>query len=151
MKRIPWDIYEAALLVEAYWLIEDYPTQKKKILQGLSNLLRRRAIRKGMEIEPKFRNLAGMNFQYSLLQYYITDGEEGLSSHVAQTIAEVSDIYQNQHDKYLEILNHAFQETGNIDSRRGDDMGKFSQLKQRILSFFLYAPDTTLTTEKIGG
>lgn len=107
MKRIPWDKYESALLVEAYWQIAQTPSKKSLILKNLSITLRQRAIRKGMEIDSFFRNYNGMKIQYALLEYLVTDGNKGLSGNIAKTIAEVEAIYENDQTMFLEILKQA--------------------------------------------
>lgn len=112
MRPIRWDEYEAALLVDAYWRIEKMPSQKARILQELSEALRRRAIRKGMEIDSIFRNYNGMKMQYGLLQYLVTEGEKGLSGHVSKVIAEIEAIYEKDYPHFLQILAHARQESG---------------------------------------
>ena len=70
----------------------------------LSESLRRMGIRRGMVVDSKYRNYNGMKLQYGLLQYWLTDGEKGLSGHISKTIIEVSDIYNNDHYTYCLIL-----------------------------------------------
>ena len=107
MKRVLWDTYEAALLVDAYWKIEKAPEEKSHILMELSETLRRMAIRRGMVIGSTYRNYNGMKLQYGLLQYCITNGEKGLSGHISKTIMEVSDTYNNDRHTYFSILSRA--------------------------------------------
>ena len=67
MKRVIWDEEEAALLVDTYRRIEAAPSQKNELLHQLSDVLRKRAISKGLEINERFRNFNGMKFQYGAL------------------------------------------------------------------------------------
>ena len=104
MKRIIWDEEEAALLVDTYRRIEATPSQKNELLHQLSDVLRKRAISKGLEIDERFRNFNGMKLQYELLRYLMTDGEQGLSENVAKTIAEMAEIYRSEPEKFNKIL-----------------------------------------------
>ena len=104
MKRIIWDEEEAALLVDTYRRIEATPSQKNELLHQLSDVLRKRAISKGLEIDERFRNFNGMKLQYELLRYLMTDGEQGLSENVAKTIAEVADFYRFEPENFVYIL-----------------------------------------------
>ena len=104
MKRIIWDEEEAALLVDTYRRIEVTPSQKNELLHQLSDVLRKRAISNGLEIDERFRNFNGMKFQYELLRYLMTDGEQGLSGNVAKTITEMAEIYRSEPEKFENIL-----------------------------------------------
>lgn len=104
MKRVIWDKKEAALLVDIYQKIEAKPSQKNELLHRLSNVLWKRAVSKGLEIDERFRNFNGMKFQYELLCYLMTDGEQGLSGNMAKTIAEMAEIYRSETEKFNEII-----------------------------------------------
>ena len=111
MKRVIWE--EAALLVDTYRRIEATPFQKNELLYQLSDVLRKRAISKGLEIDERFRNFNGMKFQYELLRYLMTDGEQGLSENVAKTIAEVAELYRSEPEKFNKILRKALIKVNN--------------------------------------
>lgn len=102
MKKVNWDEEEAALLVDTYRRIEATPSQKSELLHQLSDVLRKRAVSKGLEIDERFRNFNGMKFQYDLLRYLMTDGEQGLSG-AAKTIAEMAEIYRSEPEKFENI------------------------------------------------
>ena len=104
MKRVIWDEEEAALLVDTYRRIEATPSQKSELLHQLSDVLRKRAVSKGLEIDERFRNFNGMKFQYDFLRYLMTDGEQGNPS-AAKTIAEMAEIYRSEPEKFEKILN----------------------------------------------
>ena len=105
MRRVIGAGEEAALLVDSYRRIEAMPSQKNELLHQLFDVLRKRAILKGLEIDERFRNFNGMKLQYELLRYLMTDGEQGLSGNVAKTIAEVAELYRSEPEKFEEILN----------------------------------------------
>ena len=48
MKRVIWAEEEAALLVDTYRRIEAMPSQKNELLHQLSDVLRTRAVSKGL-------------------------------------------------------------------------------------------------------
>lgn len=102
MKRVIWE--EAALLVDTYRRIEAAPSQMNELLHQLSDVLRKRAISKGLEIDERFRNFNGMKFQYELLRYLMTDGEQGLPGNAAKTIAEMAEIYRSEPEKFENIF-----------------------------------------------
>lgn len=102
MKRVIWE--EAALMVDAYRRIEATPSQKNELLHQLFDVLRKRAISKGLEIDERFRNFNGMKFQYELLRYLMTDGEQGLPGNAAKTIAEMAEIYRSEPEKFENIF-----------------------------------------------
>lgn len=104
MKRVIWDEEEAALLVDTYRRIQATPSQKNELLHQLSDVLRKRAVSKGLEINERFRNFNGMKLQYELLRYLMTDGEQGLSENIAKTIAEVAELYRSELEKFNKIL-----------------------------------------------
>ena len=92
------------MLVDTYRRIEAAPSQQNELLHQLSDVLRKRAISKGLEIDERFRNFNGMKFQYELLRYLMTDGEQGLSGNVAKTIAEMAELYRSEPEKFNKIL-----------------------------------------------
>lgn len=91
--------------MDTYRRIEAAPSQKNELLHQLSDVLRKRAISNGLEIDERFRNFNGMKFQYALLRYLMTDGEQGLSGNVAKTITEMAEIYRSEPEKFEKILN----------------------------------------------
>ena len=64
-SRVCWDEYETALLIEAFWKIEENKSSKNEVLIRLSNDLRKRAVNNGMKIDDTFRNLNGIGLQLS--------------------------------------------------------------------------------------
>lgn len=90
--------------MDTYRRIEAAPSQKNELLHQLSDVLRKRAISNGLEIDERFRNFNGMKFQYELLRYLMTDGEQGLSRNVAKTITEMAEIYRSEPEKFENIL-----------------------------------------------
>ena len=66
-KLIPFDKYEAALLIEAVVRVENGDLLRQKAVEELSAALRRRALDKGIQISESFRSVVGISSQFSLV------------------------------------------------------------------------------------
>ena len=60
--RIPWDKYEAALLLDYCIKVENSEISRVEAVSTVSQMLRSRAIRKGYEIDDVFRNENGIQY-----------------------------------------------------------------------------------------
>lgn len=67
MREKNWDIYEVALLIEAYLKIEE-GANKISTLESLSINLRKMAKNAGFEIDDKYRNLNGLQWQLGYMK-----------------------------------------------------------------------------------
>lgn len=63
--RIPWDKYEAALLLEYCIKIENRELTRVEAISIVSQILRSRATRNGKKIDDIFRNENGIGMQLS--------------------------------------------------------------------------------------
>lgn len=104
-KRIGWDKYETALLVEAFWKIEDKDGNREDILKELSKNLRQKAINQGYLIDDKFRNYNGMAIQLANLSTSFFP--ERPHMHKTQIFEEIADLYKNHREKYNNLLEEA--------------------------------------------
>lgn len=104
-KRIPWSKYEIALLFMAYERVVNGSSMKEQAT-WLSDELRRLASIKGIEIDKTFRNINGINMQLGNVQFLFTRGEKGLSG-ASREIRNMYDIYVNDHDQFVAILEEA--------------------------------------------
>ncbi|WP_138262166.1 hypothetical protein [[Clostridium] hylemonae] len=101
-----WDKYETALLVEAYIKVTEGGEIKTKVLQELSNNLRKMAVNKGLEIDEVFRNLNGMMWQYFFIEK--TFKKSGVGQHLpAKVFRDVVELYVHNRKKFDEILKEA--------------------------------------------
>lgn len=111
--RIPWDKYETALLFDFYTRIES-GSNMRSVATQLSETLRIKAEKQGLEIDEKFRNVNGMLMKLENVRYLITDGTSGLSS-VSQGIKDMYKL-KNQHpDEYEEIRREAWKMASGTD------------------------------------
>lgn len=93
MKKVNWSVEEAVALMNLY--IENdskIPVDENKV-ENLSNILKKRAEILNLEIDEKFRNIAGLNMQLACIHYVATDGKEGLSG--------ASDLFYDTYELYL--------------------------------------------------
>lgn len=113
MQRVLWDIYEAALLLDTCLKIETKPLNKEFFLKELSDMLRKRALLKGLDVDDVFRNYNGMKRQYSLFIYLLTKGKKGFAGHNSKKFVDIIEIYKNDQNQYKKILKQAYREAGN--------------------------------------
>ena len=103
-KSVAWDIHEAALLLQAYLDIEKKPTSREQCLSDLSRILRQNAVKSGIRIDEKFRNIPSLNYQYNKLRYLMTDGKYGFSGPVMPVISKIVELYKSARNDYEAIL-----------------------------------------------
>ena len=108
--RIKWDEYEVALLVHYYCKIQDREISFEAATIELSERLRRKAIRKGIQIDNIYRNTNGMSMKLGNMQYLFTNGEKGLDSY-SQMDKEIYELYKNDNEKYQKLLMKALEMT----------------------------------------
>lgn len=106
--RKNWDCYEVAKLIDTYFKTQSCqtPKEKNKVLGDLSTSLRNYAIKQGLEIDEKYRNLNGMILQLSHMEYVITSGKKGLPN-APKIFIDVFDIYKSNVGEYEKILGKA--------------------------------------------
>ncbi len=76
--NIPWNEFEAVLLVEACSKVISGEAPKSELIPELSQRLRAQMIRQGAEVSDTYRNENGIALQLSAMQYIMTNGEVGL-------------------------------------------------------------------------
>ncbi|MBQ6974933.1 MAG: hypothetical protein IJS81_08695 [Selenomonadaceae bacterium] len=105
MKRIRWTIEEVVAIVDVYFRNECGEINNLNLeLENLSQSLNRRADILKISHDEKFRNLNGMKCIFENIKYVATDGEEGLSN-ASKLHQIVVDMYYNEREKFIEILN----------------------------------------------
>lgn len=104
-KKVGWDKYETALLIEAFWKIENKEGNRIEILTQLSKSLRQKAINQGQEIDDKFRNYNGMTMQIANLAGSFFP--ERSSLHKTMIFEEVANLYKTDREKFNKLLEEA--------------------------------------------
>lgn len=115
-KKVGWDKYETALLIEAFWKIEDNGDSRTKILTELSNTLRQKAINQGQEIDDKFRNYNGMAIQ--LANISASFFPERASMHKTAIFEEIANLFKNNRTEFNHLLEEAHKLVGISDNRK---------------------------------
>lgn len=103
--RIKWDKYEAALLIDTFWLIENEPTRKKEHIQNLSAALRQKALNAGLEIDEVFRNFNGISMQLAPIAHAFFPERPTLTTSLL--FEEMVAIYKNDYQLFQSILAEA--------------------------------------------
>lgn len=105
-KRIPWDKYQIALLIDTYFSIERNEISHSEGISSLSSLFREHALKEGMIIDECYRNENGIGMCLEHIRYLYTNGNKGLSnfSNSEKAIVDMQKKYPNL---YQRILNEA--------------------------------------------
>ena len=115
-KRIPWDIYEAVLLVDAYYLVKEGCLDRKMAVCILSEELRRKALNSNLAIDDVFRNTNGINMRLYEIQYIDTGGKTGMKN-TSKLFVETVEIYHNSPDEFYSLLQEAKRQVGYSSQR----------------------------------
>ena len=80
MIRVPWDLEEAVALLNLYERYGETSVPPLHEIENLSKIYQHRAHVLGLNIDDKFRNVAGLNLQLACFHYIATNGQHGMSS-----------------------------------------------------------------------
>lgn len=103
MKRIFWDMEEAAVLLQGLLDVREGKVSRKNAIARVSKELRTRAIRRHGDIDEKFRNENGIDIQMAHLEYALTDGEAGWKP-AYQWQYKILDIFHNEPETFSKLL-----------------------------------------------
>lgn len=78
-KKINWSVEEALALIDLYIKTGAKVPVDGSNVEALLNTLRKRAKILNLDIDEKFRNVAGLNMQLACMNYVATGGKEGVS------------------------------------------------------------------------
>ncbi len=106
MKRILWDMEEAAVLLDGLLQVRFGKISRTDAIASVSEELRARAARRHYDIDEKFRNENGISLQMAHLEYGLTDGETGWEP-AYRWQEQILDIYYNEPEIYKKLLNRA--------------------------------------------
>lgn len=104
-KKICWDKHETALLIEAFWKIENKEGNRTEILAELSKALRQKAINQGKKIDNKFRNYNGMSMQLANLTASFFPNRAAM--HKTAIFMEIAELYKNNREEFNKLLSEA--------------------------------------------
>ena len=67
-KTVPFSIYEAVLLLDAYLESKNAEIPRLRVVKRLSNDLRTMAINEGKTIDDSFRSVDGLSYQITIMK-----------------------------------------------------------------------------------
>ena len=101
-KRIVWDQYETALLIDTFWEIEKSPGRKQELIKGLSKALRQKALNSGLTVDEKFRNVNGITMQLSPIAHAFFPDRPSLTS--SMMFNQMVELYKNDRESFDRTL-----------------------------------------------
>ncbi len=104
--RIPWDEYEIAILISACVDYNASRCTKKEAIKYVSQTLRKRAEKNGIEIDDVFRNENGITMQFMLVNELLTQEKCGLRG-ASKLFISMVELYKSDKTKFQEILMEA--------------------------------------------
>lgn len=113
LKRLLWDKYETALLIEAFWKIENKEAKRLTVLEELSRNLRKKALNQGIEIDDTFRYINGMTYKMSEITAFFYPEVPRMQS--PKIDEEIVELYKTNKNQFNHILNKAHQLVNEIN------------------------------------
>lgn len=104
--RIPWDEYETVILISACVDYNAGKCTKKEAIKDVSQILRKRAEKNGIEIDDVFRNENGITMQFMLVNELLTQEKSGLRG-ASKLFISMVELYKSDRTKFQEILMEA--------------------------------------------
>lgn len=100
--RIPWDKYEAAILLDYCIKVENGDISRNEAIATVSQVLRQRAISKGHKINDVFRNENGIGMQLSAMRNCYLGKKSGLN--ISRLFYEVVELQKNNPIAFYRLL-----------------------------------------------
>lgn len=104
--RIPWDEYETAILISACVDYNAGKCTRKEAIKNVSQTLKKRAEKNGIEIDDVFRNENGITMQFMLVNELLTQEKCGLRG-ASKLFISMVELYKSDRKKFQEILMEA--------------------------------------------
>lgn len=101
-----WDIYEAAVLLDAYLKVRSGGLTKQKAIEQVSCALMKMATNNGSVIDDVYRNENGISFQFQRMDSAFSGKTIILPS--TKLFNEVVNLYTNSRERFDAILSDAF-------------------------------------------
>ena len=105
-RRVLWDAEETAILVHAYIQVKSELLFEDEAIKFVSNTLRERALRKGMDIGATFRNENGITMQMTKIEDLFSGGKFRLSP-PPQVFVDVVNLYKKNRPAFNDLLQQA--------------------------------------------
>ena len=105
--RVPWDKYEAAVLLDACLRVEQGKISRSSAITHVSNTLRKRAVSKGLEIDAIFRNENGISMQFSAMANCLHHKSAGLT--ISKLFRETVELYESDEEAFNKLVQGAIE------------------------------------------
>lgn len=105
-KKVPWDKFEAAILLEG-WLRVKEGIPRSEVITLVSYKLRQKAVNQGVAIDSIFRNTNGIHFQLPSMESAFEGTDVGLNP--SKLFMEVADLYHSDFPSYSKLIEEAMQ------------------------------------------
>lgn len=115
--RIPWDKYEAIILLEA-WLQVRTGTPKLQMVNLVSYQLRLKAVNQGLEIDDIFRNTNGISFQMTSMATAYEKIDMGKPA--SKLFTEIVDLYLTDPSAYQNLKEEAMKMVDYLSETKDD-------------------------------
>lgn len=121
--KIPWNKYEAVLLVDAYQRCRAGELTKNQSVAQLSRRLRFHLLNSGVSISDAYRNESGVSLQMSSIEYLFSAGQSGVS-HGSALFRDIVNMYNEDRDGFnalLDVANAKYEKVGD-EKMTGTDL-----------------------------
>lgn len=105
--RIPWDKYEASLLLDYCIKVENGEVSRTEAISIVSQILRQRAVSAGHEIDEVFRNENGISMQFSAMRNCYLGKNHGLT--ISKLFYKTVELQKNNPNEFYKLLREEFQ------------------------------------------
>lgn len=126
--RIPWDKYEAAILLDASLKVIQKKIKRNDAIRQVSYMLRQKAINKGIVIDSVYRNGNGISMQMNIMTALIENKPYGLHK-ASKIFLEIIDLYRTDYESYQYLLREAKQMV-DTSSNLKEDFMRYVALKE---------------------
>lgn len=133
--RIPWDKYEAAILLDACLRVDHKEIERAFAITYVSNTLRKRAEFKGIKIDSIFRNENGIEMQFSAMSNCLYHKSGGLT--ISKIFRETVELYESDQESFQELV------------REATELNPENRKEKTFTVWLREQPDCLLKAEKI--
>lgn len=121
-RQPKWDIFEAAILLEAVLNVDAQTEKKKDAIKRVSTTLRSMAINKGRNIDDTFRNVNGITFQFQSMEFSLLGKQSSTHKTGSKIFDEVVVLYRDDTTEYNRVLATAHA-NANVDPGKNSASG----------------------------
>ena len=112
--RVPWDDCEAAYLLSELIRVLNNEIPRSEAVKLVSDNLRKRALRRGVDIDDVFRNTNGITLQMSVMEYIYTEGSHGLKKPtMPKLFQQVVELYKSDKHSFEKLSKEAIEVPSN--------------------------------------